>query len=75
MDQMEIIQNLLCIKRDKLNLLLIYKPDYQINFKPSIECAILIINIEYANSINIYLNKEELIKIYNYICDTLNYKR
>lgn len=51
------------------------EPDYQINFKPSIECAILIINIEYANSINIYLNKEELIKIYNYICDTLNYKR
>lgn len=51
------------------------EPDYTIEFEASFEHAIFIINIGFADSINIWLNKDELIKIYNCICDTLNYRR
>ncbi len=50
------------------------EPDYGIEFETSFEYAIFIINIG-ADNIRIWLNKEVLIKIYNYICDTLNYKK
>lgn len=50
------------------------EPDYGIEFETSFEHAVFIINIG-ADNIRIWLNKEVLIKIHNYICDTLNYKK
>ena len=47
------------------------EPDYAIEFERSFQHAIFIINIGFADSINIWLNIEGLINIYNCICDTL----
>jgi len=48
------------------------EPDYEIKFETSFKHAIFIINIGFADSINIWLNKDELIKIYNCICEALD---
>ena len=50
------------------------EPDYGIEFEANSECAIFIINMG-SDSIQIWLDKEGLIKIYNCICDTLKYKK
>lgn len=51
------------------------EPDYKVKFEAGFEHATFIINIGFADSINICLNREDLIKIYKCICDSLDYKK
>lgn len=60
------------IKNEKINSekFGFIEPDYGIEFETRYEHATFIINIG-TDNIRIWLNKEELIKMYNCICDTL----
>ena len=64
------------IKKEKNNSEKIgfIEPAYGIKFETSYEHAFFIINIG-ADSIHIWLNKDELMKIYNCICKALNYRK
>lgn len=62
-------------ENDNSGLFGFIEPDYKVKFESDFEHATFIINIGFADSINIGLNKEDLIKIYKYICDSLDYKK
>ena len=51
------------------------EPDYKVKFEDDFEHATFIINIGFEDNINIWLNKEELIEMYNFICDVLYNKK
>lgn len=70
----EIEERFIKKERNGAKLFRFIEPDYEIEFEIGFEHAIFIINLGYDN-IRIWLNNEELIKISNYICDTLNYRK
>lgn len=51
------------------------EPDYKVKFEDDFEHATFIINIGFTDNINIWLKKEELIEMYNCICDVLYNKK